>query len=80
MYITKSLVQYFPRLALLNFIFNFITRAVGHRVEVSAPVLFLGFFLVHVVLKYASLNHMRLRPGYISFELSNMAAGQRCFE
>ena len=73
MYITKSLVQYFPRLALLNFIFNFITRAVRHRVEVSAPVLFLGFFL-------ASLNHMRLRPGYISFELSNMAAGQRCFE
>ena len=23
---------------------------------------------------------MRLRPGYMSFELSNMAAGQRCFE
>ena len=45
-----------------------------HRVEVSTPVLFWGFFLVHVVLKYARLNRMHLRPSYISFELSNMAA------
>ena len=50
----------------------FITRAVRHWVEVSARVLFLAFFLVHVVLKYAGLNRMRLRPGYMSFELSNM--------
>ena len=55
---------------------HIVTRAVRHRIEVSAPVLFFWFFLVHVVLKYASLNGMRLRPGYVPFEFLkiNMAA------
>ena len=45
-----------------------ITRAVRHRVKVSAPVLFLEFFLIHVAFKCASLNRMRFGPGYMSFE------------
>ena len=58
---------------------HFINRAVRHQVEVSAPVLFMAFFLVHVPLKYASLNRMRLRPGYMSFE-SKQYGGQRWLE
>ena len=53
-----------------------ITRAVRHRVKVSAPVLFLEFFLVHVVLKYANFNRMHFGPGYMSFE-SKQHGGQR---
>ena len=47
---------------------SLVTQAVRPRVWVSTPVL-----PVYVALKYASLNRMRFRPGYMSFESKQMA-------
>ena len=52
-----------------------VTRAVRHRVWVSALVL-----PVHVALKYASLNCMRFGPGYMSFESKQYGGQHRCRE
>ena len=60
-----------------------ITRAVRHRVKVSAPVLFLEFFLVHAYLNMQTSITCILGLVTCHLNQSNMAAsaGQSsCFE
>ena len=44
------------------------------------PTSCLSFFLVHVALKYASLNRMRFGPGYMSSKIAANAGQSCCFE
>ena len=48
----------------------------GTELRFQLRFFFLAFFLVRVLLKYASLKCMCLRPGYMSFE-SKQYGGQR---